>query len=724
VTDLDGCSRTLIKQAFVDTSDTIAPTAVCKPFTAALNANGMVTISATAVDGGSTDNCKIASLTVTPNTFTCANIGENTVTLIVTDENGNSTSKTAIVTVKDNIAPISLTKDITLQLGENGTAYISAEDVDNGSYDVCGIKLLSLFPTNQSFDCSNIGENEVKLLVVDNSDNVTAAYATVTVVDATAPTVSTQNVTVQLDANGTASITVDAINNGSSDNCKIETFVLDTTTFDCTAVGDNTVTLTVTDVNGNTASATALVTLEDNIAPTVSTQNITVQLDANGTANITVDDINNGSSDNCEIETFVLDTTTFDCTAVGDNTVTLTVTDVNGNSANATAVVTVEDNIAPIVSTQNITVQLDANGTASITVEDINNGSSDNCEIESMSIDVTSFDCTAVGDNTVTLTVTDVNGNSANATAVVTVEDNIAPIASCSAPFTIQLDETGSATITVDDINNGSSDNCEIESLTIDTTTFDCSNIGDNNVTLTVTDAYGNSSSVTTVVTIIDVIAPIVITQNISVELDETGNATISAEDIDDGSFDACGIATLSLDQTTFSCPTLGDTTVTLTVVDNNGNSASEIAIVTFTSDDLDNDGIADVCDNDLDGDGVDNDIDNCPTVANSNQADLDRNGIGDVCDQGELEIPKGFSPNGDGVNDEFIIAGLHKYPNNSIQIYNRYGNMVYESNNYQNYWDGVSSGKTRKLPAAPYFYVLSINGGSKVVKGWIYINY
>jgi gliding motility-associated-like protein len=724
VTDLDGCSRTLIKQAFVDTSDTIAPTAVCKPFTAALNANGMVTISATDVDGGSTDNCKIALLTVMPNTFTCANIGENTVTLTVTDENGNSTSETAIVTVEDNIAPIALTKDITIQLGENGAASISAEDVDNGSYDACGIKLLSLFPTNQSFDCSNIGENEVKLLVVDNSDNVTAAYATVTVVDTTAPTVSTQNITVQLDANGTASITVEDINNGSSDNCEIETFVLDTTTFDCTSVGENTVTLTVTDVNGNSANATAVVSVEDNIAPIVSTQKITVQLDANGTVSITVDDINNGSSDNCEIETFVLDTTTFDCTAVGENIVTLTVTDVNGNSANATAVVSVEDNIAPIVSTQNITVQLDANGTASITVDDINNGSSDNCGIESIVLDTTTFNCTAVGENTVKLTVTDVNRNTTTATAVVTVEDIIAPIASCSAPFTIQLDETGSATITVDDINNDSSDNCEIASLSIDQTDFNCDDLGENTVTLTVTDTSGNTNVCTTIVTVEDTTVPIVITQNISVELDENGNATISAEDINDGSFDACGIATLSLDQTTFSCPTLGNTTVTLTVVDNNGNSASEIAIVTFTANDLDNDGIADVCDDDLDGDGVDNDIDNCPTVANPNQADIDRNGIGDVCDQGELEIPKGFSPNGDGVNDEFIIAGLHKYPNNSIQIYNRYGNMVYESNNYQNYWDGVSSGKTRKLPAAPYFYVLSINGGTQIVKGWLYINY
>uniref|UniRef100_UPI00262EF703 hypothetical protein n=1 Tax=uncultured Lutibacter sp. TaxID=437739 RepID=UPI00262EF703 len=113
----------------------------------------------------------------------------------------------------------------------------------------------------------------------------------------------------------------------------------------------------------------------------------------------------------------------------------------------------------------------------------------------------------------------------------------------CKTPFTVELDETGNASIAVEDIDNSSSDNCAIESLTIDTTSFDCSNIGQNNVTLTVTDAAGNSSSCTTVVTVIDVTAPIVITQNISVELDDNGNATISAEEINDGSFDACGIA-------------------------------------------------------------------------------------------------------------------------------------------------------------------------------------
>ena len=102
----------------------------------------------------------------------------------------------------------------------------------------------------------------------------------------------------------------------------------------------------------------------------------------------------------------------------------------------------------------------------------------------------------------------------------------------------------------------------------------------------------------------------------------------------------------------------------------------------------------------------------------------MDRNGIGDVCDDGALEVPKGFSPNGDGSNDSFIITGLHNYPNNSIEIYNRWGNMVYESKNYQNFWDGVASSKNKKLPAGPYFYVLSVSGGSQIVKGWVYLNY
>ncbi len=52
--------------------------------------------------------------------------------------------------------------------------------------------------------------------------------------------------------------------------------------------------------------------------------------------------------------------------------------------------------------------------------------------------------------------------------------------------------------------------------------------------------------------------------------------------------------------------------------------------------------------------------------------------------------IPEGFSPNGDGVNDPFVIRGISHYPKNTFVIFNRWGNKVFETVNYQNTWDGT----------------------------------
>ena len=86
------------------------------------------------------------------------------------------------------------------------------------------------------------------------------------------------------------------------------------------------------------------------------------------------------------------------------------------------------DNEFPIVLTQNITIELDANGMASITAPDIDNGSTDNCGIESMTLDVINFNCDQIGENLVTLSVMDASGNASSDTAIVTVVDNTPPI--------------------------------------------------------------------------------------------------------------------------------------------------------------------------------------------------------------------------------------------------------------------------------------------------------
>ena len=117
-----------------------------------------------------------------------------------------------------------------------------------------------------------------------------------------------------------------------------------------------------------------------------------------------------------------------------------------------TATVTVEDNVPPVALCQNITVQLDPSGNASIVASQVNAGSSDACGIASLDVDPSTFDCSNVGGNTVTLTVTDVNGNVSTCTATVTVEDNVDPTAVCQ-DITVQLDASGNATIVAADVD-------------------------------------------------------------------------------------------------------------------------------------------------------------------------------------------------------------------------------------------------------------------------------
>jgi gliding motility-associated-like protein len=70
------------------------------------------------------------------------------------------------------------------------------------------------------------------------------------------------------------------------------------------------------------------------------------------------------------------------------------------------------------------------------------------------------------------------------------------------------------------------------------------------------------------------------------------------------------------------------------------------------------------------------------------------------------FKIPEGFSPNGDGVNDFLHIRGLEEYPGSSLQIFNRYGAVVFEAMNYTNNWQGA------KVPDGTYFYVLKLANG------------
>ena len=139
---------------------------------------------------------------------------------------------------------------------------------------------------------------------------------------------------------------------------------------------------------------------------------------------------------------------------------------------------------------------------------------------------------------------------------------------------------------------------------------------------------------------------------------------------------------------------------------------------------DNDNDGQGDVCDGDDDNDGVLDTADNCPLTANANQADRDHDGKGDVCDLIEINVSQAITPNGDGVNDTWVIYNIENHPGSIVRVFNRWGKEVFYSNNYQNDWDGHYKDLKEGLPTTgAYLYQIDLNGdGSIDAQGWLYI--
>ena len=82
------------------------------------------------------------------------------------------------------------------------------------------------------------------------------------------------------------------------------------------------------------------------------------------------------------------------------------------------------------------------------------------------------------------------------------------------------------------------------------------------------------------------------------------------------------------------------------------------------------------------------------------------------------LVIPNVFSPNGDGINDKWIIKYLESFKESNINVYNRYGQSIFHSVGYDNAWDGTYKGKP--VPAGTYYYIVDPKRGSKPLAGFV----
>ncbi|OEY73182.1 T9SS type A sorting domain-containing protein [Salegentibacter salarius] len=209
------------------------------------------------------------------------------------------------------------------------------------------------------------------------------------------------------------------------------------------------------------------------------------------------------------------------------------------------------------------------NGEVTITAGQIDGGSTDNCEIESLELSQYTFD--EARDYDIELTVTDAAGNFDTCETTITIlpgdEEETPPEANCNS-FEITLDSNGEASITADQVYSGSEDLL----LEIDKENFTCEDIGENEVILTVKDSETElTNTCTATITVSDNQAPLIncVAEGKEFQL-ENGSVTIAVADIELSSSDNCSISTKSLSETTFT--TSGTKNITLTVIDEAGN--------------------------------------------------------------------------------------------------------------------------------------------------------
>ncbi len=580
VEDVNGNATTCTASVVVN--EEIAPVCNAIDISVNLDASGSATILGSDIVPTPIDECgTVVSVTVMPDAFDCSNVGPNTVTVSITDDSGNVTANcTAIVTVVDTIGP-ECNPDpivhpvITITNGAP-VATLDTQFLLSQFSDVCGTVDPNFIVLSQGeFGCADAQSSPVVFTVTvqDNSGNSTTCTASVTIEEDIAPTCNAQDVTVYLDAAGDGSTSGSEIVPNPVDDCGMVTLVEVTPfDFDCSNLGPNTVTVNITDDNGNvTQNCTATVTVVDTIAPVCNLRDITVSL--TGTS-VSVDfsQVDNGTFDNCGNFTTTPTAWSFDCTDLGPNMVTVLVTDDSQNTTTCTATITVEDDTQPLCSTVDTTVYLNGGGVVNIDPSFVNNGSSLGCGgVPTLGIDRTFFGCQTLGPQTVTLFIIDGMDTVAMCPTTVTVLDTLKPTITFAPVVDVDCSEFETNNLpTISSDDNCASFTPLVIVDTLDTSGLNVCGIGTIVRTYTATDGSGNSETVTQIInvgnddpfTIDDITFPVADT-TITCEANggmtpSAGTVTIDTADID------CALVTVT-DTSFFSNPgSCPDTLVTI----------------------------------------------------------------------------------------------------------------------------------------------------------------
>jgi hypothetical protein len=576
VTDISGNQDSCY--SIVTKLDTVAPQIICPAAqTVYLNANCEILLADYTLLSSATDACTPAnaiSITQVPaaNTILTAS-GNLDITLTATDGSGNVSTCIFSVNKVDTTKPSIVCPSTVNVVADAGAC--AATNVSLGTpvtADNCGVQSV----VNNAPSSFPVGTTTFTITVTDVNGNTATCTQQVVVTDTEAPSITCPStVNVVADAGACAATNVSLGTPVTADNCAVQSVVNNAPS--SFAVGTTTFTITVTDINGNTATCTQQVVVTDTEAPTItcpSTVNVVADAGACTATNVSLG--TPVTADNCGVQSVVNNAPS--SFAVGTTTFTITVTDINGNTATCTQQVVVTDTEAPsITCPTTVNVVADAGACTATNVSLGTPVTADNCAVQSVVNNApSSF---AVGTTTFTITVTDVNGNTATCTQQVVVTDTEAPTITCPSTVNVVADAGACAATNVSLGTPVTSDNCAVQSVVnnapssfaVGTTTF----------TITVTDVNGNTATCTQQVVVTDTEQPsIVCPANVNATalpgICSNNNIVLTVPTVADN----CGIA--SIVSNAPSVYQLGQTVVQFTVTDVHGNTNSCNTTVTI----------------------------------------------------------------------------------------------------------------------------------------------
>lgn len=483
--------------------------------------------------------------------------------VIITDAMGCTTEASTAITSADNTPPELALKNFTLLLDANGTATLTAGDIDDGSFDAdCSIASWTLTPS--VFDCSQIGSQTVTVTATDGSGNVQTGQTTITVEDKIAPKLTCPSSKMVAECHAEQTFSAPTV----VDNCPggSLTQLLGLPSGSVFPVGLTVNSFKFTDASGNEGVCSFIINVVKNATVTAATTDVLCFGNCNGTATATV-------TGGFEPHTFLWsnDSTAATVSGLCSANFSLTITDGDGCTQTTTAsvgspnlltvnVLASQNPDCPNATTGSIEL-LAAGGTAPLNVAWSNAG--------------TGFSQNNLTAGDYSATVTDANGCAASTAATLTGVDLFPPILSLK-NATVELNAAGQAVMSGAFFDDGSLDNCGIASWTISPAAFDCDSLGMHQVTLTATDFGGNSTSGTAIVTIIDTKAPVLACNSPITVGACQASAVFYAQPI---VFDNCPINT-ALIQLTVGLPTgaafpTGVTTQVFSYTDASGNTGT-----------------------------------------------------------------------------------------------------------------------------------------------------